>query len=154
MLAATTADGSRSVTFRNRGAHESPMVAEMIVKANRIPKDNELLTLSSIGMTNANRAVTSRAKAMVNLGAVLRSSAATISCDHNLYMILPKKHAPGWLVNPATLKSHFISEEVRRYLFHQIPALVEVIIHTDPCECNKSMDYHPTRHHNFLPAAD
>jgi cation diffusion facilitator family transporter len=54
----------------------------------------------------------------------------------------------------STLKSHFISEEVRHNLFHKIPALVEVVVHTDPCECDTHIDYHPTRHHNFLPAAD
>ena len=53
-----------------------------------------------------------------------------------------------------TLQSHLIAEEVRHSLFHKLPALVEVVIHTDPCECDESIEYHPTRHHNFLPAVD
>jgi len=53
-----------------------------------------------------------------------------------------------------TLESHFITEEVRHNLFHKLPALVEVVVHTDPCECDKTVDYHPTRHHSFMPAAD
>lgn len=52
-----------------------------------------------------------------------------------------------------TLQSHFIAEEVRHSLFHKLPALVEVVVHTDPCECDKTIEYHPTRHHNFLSAA-
>lgn len=50
-----------------------------------------------------------------------------------------------------TLKSHFIAEEVRHQLFHKLPALVDVIVHTDPCECDKMIEYHPTKHHNFIP---
>lgn len=53
-----------------------------------------------------------------------------------------------------TLQSHFIVEEVRHQLFHKLPALVEVTIHTDPCECDETIDYHPTKHHSFVPAAD
>ncbi len=53
-----------------------------------------------------------------------------------------------------TLQSHFLAEEVRHRLFHEFPALVEVVIHTDPCECDQAVEYHPTSHHNFLPAAD
>jgi cation diffusion facilitator family transporter len=53
-----------------------------------------------------------------------------------------------------TLQSHFIAEEVRHSLFHRLPALVEVVVHTDPCECDESIEYHPTRHHNFLVATD
>ena len=53
-----------------------------------------------------------------------------------------------------TLESHFIAEEVRHRLFHATPALVEVVVHIDPCECDPSVDYHPTRHHNLMPAAD
>lgn len=53
-----------------------------------------------------------------------------------------------------TLQSHFIAEEVRHSLFHKLPALVEVVVHTDPCECDETVVYHPTSHHNFLPAAD
>lgn len=54
----------------------------------------------------------------------------------------------------STLKSHFIAEEVRHRLFHQLPALVEVVVHVDPCECDETIDYHPTKHHLYLPAAD
>ncbi|MEW5939572.1 MAG: cation diffusion facilitator family transporter [Chloroflexota bacterium] len=53
-----------------------------------------------------------------------------------------------------TLQSHFIAEEVRHTLFHQIPALAEVVVHADPCECDDTVDYHPTRHHQFMPTAD
>lgn len=53
-----------------------------------------------------------------------------------------------------TLQSHFISEDVRHSLFHKLPALVEVVVHVDPCECDEAVDYHPTKHHVFLPAAD
>ncbi len=53
-----------------------------------------------------------------------------------------------------TLQSHFIAEEVRHNLFHKIPSLVEVVVHNDPCECDKTIEYHPTSHHKFMPAAD
>ena len=53
-----------------------------------------------------------------------------------------------------TLQSHLIAEEVRHYLFHTLPALAEVIVHTDPCECDATVEYHPTKHHYFMPAAD
>src|SRR5215212_5053437 len=53
-----------------------------------------------------------------------------------------------------TLQSHLIAEEVRHRLFHELPALVEVIVHTDPCECDETIEYHPTRHHYYLSAAD
>ena len=53
-----------------------------------------------------------------------------------------------------TLQSHFIAEEVRHNLFHKIPSLVEVVVHTDPCECDEKIEYHPTSHHNFMPVAE
>jgi len=53
-----------------------------------------------------------------------------------------------------TLQSHLIAEEVRHRLFHELPALVEVIVHTDPCECDETIECHPTRHHYYLSAAD
>lgn len=53
-----------------------------------------------------------------------------------------------------TLQSHFIAEEVRHRLFHELPALVEMIVHTDPCECDGAVEYHPTKHHNFIAVAD
>jgi len=56
--------------------------------------------------------------------------------------------------NLTVLQGHIITEEVRHALFHEFPALVEVIVHADPCECNESIEYHPTAHHHFLPAAD
>lgn len=52
-----------------------------------------------------------------------------------------------------TLQSHFIAEEVRHSLFHKLPALVEVVVHTDPCECDETIEYHPTSHHALIPAA-
>ena len=48
-----------------------------------------------------------------------------------------------------TFESHSIAEEVRHALFHTLPALVELTVHVDPCECDPSLDYHPTRHHRF-----
>lgn len=51
------------------------------------------------------------------------------------------------------LQGHFITEEVRHKLFHEFPALMEVIVHADPCECDKSIEYHQAAHHN-APAAD
>jgi len=46
-----------------------------------------------------------------------------------------------------THQSHAIAESVRHDLFHVLPALVDVTVHVDPCECDANMDYHPTRHH-------
>jgi len=56
--------------------------------------------------------------------------------------------------NLTVLQGHFITEEVRHALFHEFPALVEVIVHADPCECNTTIEYHPTAHHQYLAAAD
>lgn len=56
--------------------------------------------------------------------------------------------------NLSVLQGHFITEEVRHALFHEFPALVEVIVHADPCECDSSIEYHPTAHHQYLAAAD
>jgi cation diffusion facilitator family transporter len=56
--------------------------------------------------------------------------------------------------NLTVLQGHFITEEVRHALFHEFPALVEIVVHADPCECDQSIEYHPTAHHHFLPAAD
>lgn len=52
------------------------------------------------------------------------------------------------------LQGHFITEEVRHALFHEFPALVEVVVHTDPCECDFSIEYHPTAHHQYLAVVD
>ncbi len=46
-----------------------------------------------------------------------------------------------------TVESHRIAEEVRHQLFHVLPALVEMTVHVDPCECDSGVDYHPTAHH-------
>ena len=47
-----------------------------------------------------------------------------------------------------TYASHHIAEEVRHALFHRLPALVDVTVHIDPCECEASTDHHhPTDHH-------
>lgn len=56
--------------------------------------------------------------------------------------------------NLTVLHGHLITEEVRHALFHEFPALVEVVVHADPCECDEAIEYHPTAHHRFLPAAD
>lgn len=56
--------------------------------------------------------------------------------------------------NLTVLQGHMIAEEVRHALFHSFPALVEVVVHADPCECDSSIEYHPTAHHQYLPAAD
>ena len=37
---------------------------------------------------------------------------------------------------------------------HEFPALVEVVVHADPCECDQAIEYHPTAHHHYLTAAD
>lgn len=53
-----------------------------------------------------------------------------------------------------TLQSHFIIEEVRHRLFHAFPALIEVTVHADPCECDPDLAYHPSSHHSFIQGAD
>jgi len=50
-----------------------------------------------------------------------------------------------------TCQSHEIAEKVRHDLFHAMPALVDVTVHVDPCECERCGDPHITEHH-FLPA--
>jgi len=47
----------------------------------------------------------------------------------------------------STYESHCVAEEVRHKLFHDLPALVEMTIHVDPCECDHAVNYHPTAHH-------
>ena len=54
----------------------------------------------------------------------------------------------------SVLEGHFITEEVRHALFHKFPAMIEIVVHADPCECDKTIDYHPTAHHHSLPAED
>lgn len=46
-----------------------------------------------------------------------------------------------------TIESHRIAEEVRHALFHALPALVEMTVHVDPCECDETIDYHSAAHH-------
>ena len=46
-----------------------------------------------------------------------------------------------------TQHSHAIADQVRHDLFHAMPALVDVTVHVDPCECDQAVDYHPSSHH-------
>jgi cation diffusion facilitator family transporter len=52
------------------------------------------------------------------------------------------------------LEGHFITEDVRHALFHKFPALLELVVHSDPCECEANIEYHPTSHHQYLAPAD
>lgn len=49
-----------------------------------------------------------------------------------------------------TMESHLIAEEVRHALFHQVPNLVEMVVHVDPCECDGAVEYHPAAHHTVF----
>src|SRR5574339_162230 len=46
-----------------------------------------------------------------------------------------------------TCESHSIAERVRHDLFHAMPALADVTIHVDPCECEHCGDTHLSAHH-------
>lgn len=46
-----------------------------------------------------------------------------------------------------TVASHHIGEEVRHVLFHEMPALSDITVHIDPCECDEKVQYHITAHH-------
>ncbi|MEW5830361.1 MAG: cation diffusion facilitator family transporter [Chloroflexota bacterium] len=46
-----------------------------------------------------------------------------------------------------TVASHRIGEEVRHALFHEMPALSDITVHIDPCECDEKVQYHITAHH-------
>ncbi len=46
-----------------------------------------------------------------------------------------------------TCKSHEIAENIRHELFHAMPALVDVTVHVDPCECERCGDPHIAAHH-------
>lgn len=46
-----------------------------------------------------------------------------------------------------TIASHRIAEGVRHAIFHEFPAMVDVTVHVDPCECDPEEVYHPTMHH-------
>jgi cation diffusion facilitator family transporter len=50
-----------------------------------------------------------------------------------------------------TCKSHAIAENVRHELFHALPALADITVHVDPCECEHCGDTHLTGH-QLLPA--
>ena len=52
-----------------------------------------------------------------------------------------------------TCESHAIAETIRHDLFHAMPALVDAILHVDPCECEHCGDPHISAHH-LAPAAD
>jgi len=47
----------------------------------------------------------------------------------------------------STAASHRIGEEVRHILFHEMPALSDITVHIDPCECDEEVQYHLTAHH-------
>jgi cation diffusion facilitator family transporter len=46
-----------------------------------------------------------------------------------------------------TCGSHMIAEQVRHDLFHEMPALADVTIHVDPCECARCDGTHAASHH-------
>jgi cation diffusion facilitator family transporter len=46
-----------------------------------------------------------------------------------------------------TCESHSIAEKVRHDLFHAMPALADVTIHVDPCECERCGVTHDSIHH-------
>jgi len=50
-----------------------------------------------------------------------------------------------------TCGSHAIAETIRHDLFHAMPALADVTIHVDPCECERCGDTHLGEHHPALP---
>lgn len=52
-----------------------------------------------------------------------------------------------------THESHHIAEDVRHELFHVLPALVDVTVHVDPCECEKNNDHHHHTNHHLAPAS-
>lgn len=53
-------------------------------------------------------------------------------------------HVDGQLT---TVASHRIAEEVRHALFHEMPALVEVVVHIDPNENHPGQAHRRTHHH-------
>ena len=46
-----------------------------------------------------------------------------------------------------TCQSHAIAENVRHELFHALPALADITVHVDPCECENCPDTHVSKHH-------
>lgn len=51
-----------------------------------------------------------------------------------------------------TCESHAIAENVRHELFHALPALADITVHVDPCECENCPDTHLSGH-QAAPAA-
>jgi cation diffusion facilitator family transporter len=47
-----------------------------------------------------------------------------------------------------TCESHGIAETVRHDLFHAMPALADVTVHVDPCECERCGEPHISGHKN------
>ena len=45
-----------------------------------------------------------------------------------------------------TCQSHAIAENVRHELFHALPALADITVHVDPCECERCGKTHLTGH--------
>ena len=45
-----------------------------------------------------------------------------------------------------TCQSHSIAENVRHELFHALPALADITVHVDPCECERCGETHLTGH--------
>jgi len=45
-----------------------------------------------------------------------------------------------------TCESHAIAENVRHELFHTLPALADITVHVDPCECENCPDTHLSGH--------
>ena len=50
-----------------------------------------------------------------------------------------------------TCQSHAIAENVRHELFHTLPALADITVHVDPCECERCGDTHLSGH-QYSPA--
>jgi cation diffusion facilitator family transporter len=46
----------------------------------------------------------------------------------------------------STYESHRIAEQVRLALFQKMPAMADVTVHVDPCECDAMVEYHLTVH--------
>lgn len=52
-----------------------------------------------------------------------------------------------------TCQSHAIAENVRHELFHALPALADITVHVDPCECEDCPDTHLSGHQASLAAS-
>lgn len=46
----------------------------------------------------------------------------------------------------STYASHRIVEQVRLALFQKMPAMADITVHVDPCECDETVEYHLTAH--------